>query len=1176
ETNPNPLFDRCCGMGMELGKIVKSGKGCKERKPNETSEFPQEEQEMCLLVVETCCVRALGEAQCQRGVDRALASKPCPKGDSTKIAARDASWGGCRLVSELDALRRILGSGGRGMRRLLHAVCIIRTCIRPHRRRCKSISPVLWVGVGNKGNLCVKFLGRLCSHLCIPIGVDSYRCDCPLGHRLGHDEKTCYPEDPSAGCERENPCEQICQDGPNSGIRCLCNPGYQLADDGISCQDVDECVVGVDVCGGLGQACMNTQGSYSCFRPDGSSVAPRDALEPRIPSNDIRNPGQRLECPAGFAFDLNSRTCEDVNECETRSGQLPCKSGFQCRNTIGSFSCVLPEGCPEGYVESSLDSSCLDVDECEAGSDDCDRERESCLNMEGSFTCLPRGVTQCPAGYSWDYARENCRDVDECRERGDVCEAGEVCRNTLGGYECGLRCLPGFRIHPQLKICVDIDECRREMHNCSHLLGEKCVNTDGSFTCERAASICPVGYEFNASRLRCQDVDECLEGACSVVEECVNTPGSFRCQARVACEPGFRLQPKTRLCLDIDECADGIHNCPTERTECANTYGGYACKVLCLPGYRPSPAATNESATSCVDVDECAEGTDPCPEKEECVNMDGSYRCQSYAADGESTIEGRGHQPRCPKGFLYDPVTRKCRDVNECLGKDPCKGGNSSCINLAGGYRCDCPFGFQFTSRTKNCQDVNECQLGVHNCLTTQRCDNTIGSFTCIRITSCGTGYTLNAHNGLCEDDDECELGTSKCKELGPDWECENTQGSFRCIKSCSPGEETNERTGDCEPLPTPPPPSCPSGYRTGSEGSCIDVDECAEMLHDCAMEQTCRNQVGGFTCDCPVGYVLDEKDEKRRSCRDVDECSLRRGQVCSGIDSACVNVLGSYRCSCGVGFVNSPDQLSCFDADECEGTSEICRHICVNTWGSFHCACQMGYVLSNDSRSCNDIDECSGRIKDRPCAGICLNEPGGYSCSCPEGYQMEADGRHCRDVDECVDDPCRGTSGVCVNVGGEHRCVGVTCPSGYELDFQTRKCKRRHTRCIATDAACIRQPLSYSHHFVSLPSNVEFLRGRRHKDLLLVRFPPAEFGIKTQFTLEHKLSRAPSSVVPTSRNNFNLRPLTEMEAGILLVRSIEGPQDVELQLTMDMIQGGRYVGSHVARIFVFVSRYEF
>ena len=50
----------------------------------------------------------------------------------------------------------------------------------------------------------------------------------------------------------------------------------------------------------------------------------------------------------------------DVDECVAKPGQLPvCGSGFQCQNTVGSFSCVLPEECPEGYVESSLDSSCL-------------------------------------------------------------------------------------------------------------------------------------------------------------------------------------------------------------------------------------------------------------------------------------------------------------------------------------------------------------------------------------------------------------------------------------------------------------------------------------------------------------------------------------------------------------------------------------------------------------------------------------------------------------------------------------------------------------------------------------------------------------------------------------------------------------------------------------------------
>lgn len=48
-------------------------------------------------------------------------------------------------------------------------------------------------------------------------------------------------------------------------------------------------------------------------------------------------------------------------------------------------------------------------------------------------------------------------------------------------------------------------------------------------------------------------------------------------------------------------------------------------------------------------------------------------------------------------------------------------------------------------------KDINECQINNHDCLDTQRCDNTIGSYTCIRLRSCGTGYTLNAETTLCE-----------------------------------------------------------------------------------------------------------------------------------------------------------------------------------------------------------------------------------------------------------------------------------------------------------------------------------------------------------------------------------------------------------------------------------------
>ena len=51
------------------------------------------------------------------------------------------------------------------------------------------------------------------------------------------------------------------------------------------------------------------------------------------------------------------------------------------------------------------------MDECEEGSDDCDQDRELCLNSQGGFTCLERaqGRGSCPAGYKKDPAhRSGC------------------------------------------------------------------------------------------------------------------------------------------------------------------------------------------------------------------------------------------------------------------------------------------------------------------------------------------------------------------------------------------------------------------------------------------------------------------------------------------------------------------------------------------------------------------------------------------------------------------------------------------------------------------------------------------------------------------------------------------------------------------------------------------------
>ena len=144
--------------------------------------------------------------------------------------------------------------------------------------------------------------------------------------------------------------------------------------------------------------------------------------------------------------------------------------------------------------------------------------------------------------------------------------------------------------------------------------------------------------------------------------------------------------------------------------------------------------------------------------------------------------------------------------------------------------------------------------LGVHNCNEgSQRCDNTFGSYVCVRYIPCGTGYTFNGLSGKCEDDDECALGLHDCESRGPAYFCRNIQGSFRCdLRKCADGEALNEVTGKCQPV------ICTSGYKPGPFGQCIDIDECENNPCN-PFSETCQNTLGSYNCltVCAKGLQL-------------------------------------------------------------------------------------------------------------------------------------------------------------------------------------------------------------------------------------------------------------------------------------------------------------------------------
>ncbi|XP_061602513.1 thrombomodulin-like [Cololabis saira] len=223
-------------------------------------------------------------------------------------------------------------------------------------------------------------------------------CYCPPG-------QTVNPAN-NVSCEKEQDaddpclllrCQQVCyKDG--DAHACACEHGYQLAEDGRSCVDFNDCA-DPRQCPGENFRCVNTPGGFQCV------------------------------CQAGYR--LKAGTCVDVDECAS----APCE--HICDNTPGGYAC----SCYEGYAVDAQSS-----DKCALF---CGRE-------ECPAVCDPNDPSQCfcPHGFVQDVRDSGsfCVDMDECAY--SYCD--QSCENTYGGYTCS--CSPGFTLVEIYKCIKNDDE----------------------------------------------------------------------------------------------------------------------------------------------------------------------------------------------------------------------------------------------------------------------------------------------------------------------------------------------------------------------------------------------------------------------------------------------------------------------------------------------------------------------------------------------------------------------------------------------------------------------------------------------------------------------------------------------------------------------------------------------
>lgn len=620
DASTKDLIETCCAAGQQWAIDN-----------DECQEIPENgaESDVCRIAQKHCCVSYLKEKSCMAGVMGAKEGETCgaEDNDTCGVSLYKQCCDCCGLGLRVRAEGQSCESNpnlGYPCNHVMLSCCegeeplIVPEVRRPPEpeaaprrvseaemasREALSLSTEAELPnslPGDDQDECLLLPGELCQHLCINT-VGSYRCACFPGFELQGDGRTCRPDggapqldtarqsaprsesaqlppntiplpvpQPNT-CKDNGPCRQVCRVVGDTAM-CSCFPGYAIMADGVSCEDINECVTDLHTCT-RAEHCVNTPGSFQCYKS--------------------------LTCDPGYT--LTDGECTDVDECVT--GTHNCQPGFSCQNTKGSFYCQTRQRCMDGFLQDP-EGNCVDINECTSLLEPC-RSGFSCINTVGSYTCQ-RNPLVCRRGYHANEDGSECVDVNECETGVHRCGEGQLCHNLPGSYRCD--CKPGFQRDAFGRTCIDVNEC---WVSPGRLCQHTCENTPGSYRCS-----CAAGFLLAADGKHCEDVNECETRRCS--QECANIYGSYQCY----CRQGYQLAEDGHTCTDIDECAQGASILCTFR--CVNVPGSYQCAC-------PEQGYTMmANGRSCKDLDECALGTHNCSEAETCHNIQGSFRCLRF------------------------------------------------------------------------------------------------------------------------------------------------------------------------------------------------------------------------------------------------------------------------------------------------------------------------------------------------------------------------------------------------------------------------------------------------------------------------------------------------------------------------------------------------------------------
>lgn len=766
-------------------------------------------------------------------------------------------------------------------------------------------------------------------------------------------------------------CEQICKDFA-PGYACSCYTGYELLPNGKQCQDINECLFNN---GGCQHSCVNTLGSYFC------------------------------KCAPGYILGSDGHHCTEGNACADWNNGMP-KCDHTCTSILGMPVC----SCNPGYkVNPSDRRMCLDRNECIEGLGDgrpacAQNNSQICTNMPGSYSCtcnsgyrkLESPIADVPtarthgASTSSNEHRDILEDIHvQSKDRYSTTSSlrlldgsrddADVPGTFLHGNQSGVRTeanmpnTPEKGKHPQVDILLEQNYPYVSAGSPADVVGNRGLNSNIGGTSE-----IQIPYDAHNQGEWDTNVSKGSNGAVSSFSRSNSITPPQLLKATTFSEayaPQRRLQVGDAV-SSIAAATKVAHAVSASSNKAkipsANLMGGVdASQVADLTKQLLKVASTASTAVDLIN------GTNKKDQNDRQKHHRNIQRSAQMAAQLGSAAErfvhyeswstamqeiiGKQQMAMHPQQDMPTPQMEAqlvCEDIDECAegekaNKILCSTPEQICINIPGSFECRCPEGFEWDKAGASsgaCVDVNECALA-----------ELVFSV-----------KTPNAQRDFHFQKQRMQLlGIARTKQLGTlipgkpaicDHGCVNTVGSYEC--------------------------RCAPGYTINPDGSCTDIDECAnKLLNKCT--QKCENTEGGHRCLCYDGFEL---NYTTNDCVDVDECQSGTAK-CSHI---CTNTPGTYVCKCPEGFALGPDNATCKPQRTCLEDSTLCKGdlVCLldQQRSEWMCKCPKGFELGHRSTlsrpACTDIDECKigfPQVGQNPCLDplrpCCINIAGGFQC---------------------------------------------------------------------------------------------------------------------------------------------------------------------------------------------------